>query len=327
MTSVVKKRFVNSPHPHRLYTRRRAVRVQLRGSSWAFEKTPKGWIQQRGAVRKRAVPGVRQDEELGVGQSVKQPEGFIEGNEIVIASHHEDRDFDLLQLRRVEHDGREPELPILGDEGLPIGCAARCHFDVIRFPVRQHWGQVLRDLGRSVVLKPRGGLGRISTGEVGTGNREEVDEFGVKAGEEQRDVGAITVPHHVNWPDPELSDDGGGVLRHFSIGKRRRCIRTVAVSPLVDADDLAKGRKIIPLGTEAIVEKMQAAVQKEDRAAVAERFDIELRAPNGDEPPFGAGSARQAAGKRERRHQYAESKPKVLHGDAQKGNATGHRRY
>jgi hypothetical protein len=54
----------------------------------------------------------------------------------------------------------------------------------------------------------------------------------------------------------------------------------MAVPALIDSDDCARGREIIPLLRKAIVKEHHATMQKYDRRTVAVDFCIELGAPH-----------------------------------------------
>ena len=66
-------------------------------------------------------------------------------------------------------------------------------------------------------------------------------------GQKKRDVTAIAMPNHIDVADFKCLYDSRRIVGHLLVRERPRSVWTMAVSPLVDADDPVLRGKIITL--------------------------------------------------------------------------------
>jgi hypothetical protein len=95
--------------------------------------------------------------------------------------------------------------------------------------------------------------------------------------QEQSEIATITVSYDVNWAEAQLLDYCSGVICHHLVGKRPGTVRAMAMPSLIDTDDRAIRRKIVPLLVETVVKEDHPAVEKYNRRAMT----VDLRVQPG----------------------------------------------
>ena len=182
----------------------------LRPPNWLLGKLAYREIRDFRPVPQSSVASRQQYDELPVWQAAADRGGLVYRGKGVIASHGKHRCGNFLEVGGFDHNRLNP------------------HLIALRQP-----------------LHPM--IGTVRSFSANCSGDQSTDQLGVIPREEQRNIGAVVMSHDVNAAEAELLDDRRRIVCHQFAGESPRAVWTMTMPSLINPDNGATGRDVLPL--------------------------------------------------------------------------------